>query len=86
LETAEKAVELNPGSAYACARYGWICCANGELERAIAELEYVIELDPNDADSYHWLAETMNYIGEPERGLELANTQCGSALTSMVPS
>jgi len=74
LETTEKAVELNPGSACARARYGWICCAIGDFERAVAELEHAIELDPNDADSYHWLAETMNYMGEPERGLELANT------------
>jgi adenylate cyclase len=74
LEMTEKAVELNPGSACARARYGWISCANGDFERAVAELEHAIELDPNDADSYHWLAETMNYMGEPERGLELANT------------
>lgn len=74
LEMAEKVVELNPGSACARAGYGGISCACGDHERAVAELEHAIELDPNDADSYHWLAETMNYMGEPERGLELANT------------
>ena len=43
-----------------------------QYELAIAEMERAIALDPNDAWSYAWLAETLSRVGRPEEALRMA--------------
>ena len=40
-------------------------------DQAIAEAERAIALDPNDADGYAWLGETLNFAGRPEEAIGL---------------
>src|SRR5262249_24694831 len=47
-----------------------MCYARKQLyDRAIAEGERAIALDPNNADSYVWQAEVLHFAGRPEDAL-----------------
>ena len=70
-EMAERAVALDDELGLAHARLGWLHLWDKTHDAAIAELERAIQLDPNDAEGYAWLAEILNYSGDPERSLEM---------------
>jgi adenylate cyclase len=42
-----------------------------QYDQALAEGERAIALDPNDADSYAWQAEALNFAGRPKEALRM---------------
>ncbi len=42
-----------------------------QYDQAIAEGERAIALDPNNADSYAWQAQVLNFAGRPEEALQV---------------
>ena len=71
LSYAEKAVEIDGMSGRARANLGWMQLWTGQHDEAIANLERGVDLDPGNAESYAYFAETLNYAGEPERAVEM---------------
>jgi TolB-like protein len=71
LELANKAVSLNDSLPLGHAILGWVYMWKKEHDRAIAEGEKAIALDPNDADAHVWLALSLNSAGRPEEALGL---------------
>ena len=47
---------------------------NGDHDDAVAELERAVALDPNDADSHHWLGQALNFSGEPHKAMGVVQT------------
>ncbi len=72
LELAQKAVALDDSLPLAHVRLGWIYLWKRRFEQAIAEYERAITLDPNHADAYSRLAQTLCSAGKPEEGIDLA--------------
>ncbi len=70
-EKALKAVELAPNSSLARNRLGWVQTFFPDREASIANFEKAIELEPNNADSYIWFAEALNFAGYPDRAIEM---------------
>ncbi len=71
LTYAEKAVAIDDRSGMAHAQVGWVQLWTGEYDLAIANLERGVALDPTYSEGYAYLAETLNYAGEPERAVEM---------------
>ena len=68
---AEKAVAIDGQSGMAYTQLGWTQLWMGEYDLAIANLERGVELDPTYSEGYAYLAETLNYAGDPERAVEI---------------
>jgi len=66
---AERAVRLNDGDEYSHWILGLLQMANGEYDKAIAELERAIEINPNCSLAYGSLATTLNHAGCPEEAV-----------------
>lgn len=73
LDLAEKAVALDPGSAIAHTRLGWIQGFLRRFDDSVASFEKALALDPNNAESHAAYAEILNHFGDPERALEHNN-------------
>jgi TolB-like protein len=71
LELAQRAVELDDTMGLTHARLGWALIFVGRHEEAIASFERAVELEPNAAETYIWFCETLNYAGDPVRGLDM---------------
>ncbi len=71
LSYAEQAVAIDELSGRARANLGWIQLWLGEHDKAIANMQRGVDLDPTNAESYAYFAETLNYAGEPERAAEM---------------
>jgi adenylate cyclase len=71
LAYAEKAVAIDERSGMAHTQLGWIQLWMGEHELAIVNLERGVELDPTYTEGYAYLAETLNYAGDPERAVQM---------------
>lgn len=71
LEFAQKALALDDALGMAHTRLGWIHLFRGEHDKAIASSERGVALDPNDAESYAYFAEVLNYSGDPEKSIQL---------------
>lgn len=71
LKLAEKAVALNPRSAVAFARLGWVQGFIDRFDDATANFERAVEIDPRNAEVYYAFGETMNRAGEPGRALPI---------------
>jgi TolB-like protein/class 3 adenylate cyclase/Flp pilus assembly protein TadD len=67
---------LDQGAAQSNADYhvlrSWFALRKHQHDRAIAEAEQALELNPNDAEAMEALAEALIYAGRPEAGIELA--------------
>ena len=63
LEAVDKAIALDPrlGSAYAAR--GVVHIQMGLYDQSVADLEQAVELDPNDAESMHWLSVALAFLG-----------------------
>ena len=73
LELIDKAVELDPTPPFVHGTLGLLYLWRGEHDKAIAESETWIELDPNNADAYLQLANALSFSGEAEKALPLLN-------------
>jgi adenylate cyclase len=74
LERAQKAVEIDPQLGLAHTRLGWVQCFMRQHDASIASFERALEMSPNDAEAYAYLSHVYNYLGEPERAIELVKT------------
>ena len=68
---AERAVALDPDSAIAQSRLGWVLGFLGDTDLTVAAFDQAIALDPANSDVLHAYGETMNRLGQPERALVL---------------
>ena len=48
---------------------GFVYLWQKQYEQALAEMERVIALDPNEADGYAGLAEVLSRVGRPEEAI-----------------
>ena len=62
-----RAVELDDKSALGHARLGFSLLCGKRFDEGVAELNYAVELQPNDPEGHAWLGEAQNYLGTPER-------------------
>lgn len=70
-EKARRSVELGPDSSLAHTRLGWVQTFLKKPDISIVSFERAVELDPNNADTYIWFSESLNFAGQPERALEM---------------
>ena len=66
---AERAVRLNDNDEYSHWILGLFQMADGEFEKAIAELKRAIEINPNCSLAYGSLATVLNHAGQPEEAV-----------------
>ncbi len=71
LEMAKRAAELDDTMGLTHAHLGWALNFAGRHDEAIASFERAIALEPNAAEHYIWFCESLNYAGDPVRGLEM---------------
>lgn len=71
LEVAQRGVELDDTMGLTHTRLGWASTFVGRHDEAVVSFERAVELEPNAAETYIWFAETLNYAGDPTRGLEM---------------
>ena len=68
-EVAQKAVSLDDTGTYARAVLGEVYLWTRQSERAIAEIETSLALNPNDADSWALLADVLTFSGRAEEAI-----------------
>jgi adenylate cyclase len=68
----QKAVALDDSVPIAHSILSWVYAQKRQYDQALAEGERAIALDPNNADSYQFQAEVLNFAGRPEEGLRMA--------------
>jgi len=73
-EKAQRAIELAPLSSLANSRCGWVQTFLRNPEGAIKSFEKALEIDPNNADTYFWFSEALNFAGLPERAIQAGFT------------
>lgn len=73
-EKAQQAINLAPRSSLANSRYGWVQTFLRNPEASIKSFETALEIDPNNADTYCWFSEALNYAGQPERAIQAGLT------------
>lgn len=71
LNYAEKAVELDSNLGLAHARLGWVQGFMRQHDAGVESFERAIELSPNDAEAHAYFAQLLNWVGDPERSLEM---------------
>ncbi len=71
-ELAERGVALDGASAIAVMRLGWVQTFLRRYDQALANLENAIALAPNNAEVYATFGQVLNFRGNPERALEMA--------------
>jgi adenylate cyclase len=71
LNFAEKAVEIDSDLGLAHARLAWVQGFMRQYESAVANFERAIELSPNDAEAHAYFAQLLNWVGDPERSIEM---------------
>jgi len=69
LELAQKASALGEDQAYLHSLMNRIYTMQGEYEKAIAEGERAVALEPNNARTHIHLAQTLYYAGRPEEAI-----------------
>lgn len=69
---AQQALALDDSLPQAHSLLGQAYLWKRQHEQAIVEGERAIALNPNDAWSYFWLAETLTFSGKPEEALRMA--------------
>ena len=66
---AERAIRLNDNDEYSHWVLGLLQLANSEYDKAIAELERAIDLNPNCSLAYGSLATVLNHAGRPKEAI-----------------
>ncbi len=70
LEAAEKASKVDPFAVRPHLQAGKVNWSNGEIEKAVEQVRLAISLNPDDADSYVFLAHLLEEKGENGKALE----------------
>ena len=71
---ADKALALDEALPLAHGVKGYVLLSRKKIDRAIAEMETWIELDPSEADAYLALAQALNAAGRAEAALTALDT------------
>lgn len=71
LSLAERAVSLDPESALAHTRLGWILGWMRRYDEAFESFETALSLQPDLAETHTYYGELLNFYGDYERALEL---------------
>ena len=71
IELDQKAISLDDSFARAQAHMGFLYVQIREHEKGLAACERAIEIAPNSADSYSFLAQVLNYSGRAEEAVAL---------------
>lgn len=74
IELAQKAIALDPASAIAHARLGWVLGFVDRFDEAVDSFETAATLDPRSAEVFYAYGETMNRRADPHRALGLLKT------------
>jgi TolB-like protein/Tfp pilus assembly protein PilF len=82
-ELAERGVTLNDTSAIALTRLGWVQTFMRRYDDALTNLEKAVALAPGNAEVYATFGQVLNYAGDPERGLLMAEKAFG--IDTVVP-
>jgi adenylate cyclase len=72
LEIAKKAVSLDGADAHAL--LGWLYAMTKQHDRAIAECQKAVWLDPNNATAYTFYGVVMNSVGRPDEAIHALET------------
>ena len=72
LVLAQQAVTLDDSLPLAHSTLSRVSLWKKQHDKAIAEVERAIALDPNDADGYAWLGAILDFAGRPEEAIGLA--------------
>ncbi|HWA46151.1 MAG TPA: adenylate/guanylate cyclase domain-containing protein [Hypericibacter adhaerens] len=72
LQHARKSVELDESDAQPHVILGWVHMMRREFDRAVKHWAIADELNPNDAEVAMSRATAHGFLGEPEKGLEIA--------------
>ena len=70
LALAQQALALDDSLPIAHSLLSYVYAQKQQYDQAMAEGERAIALDPNNADSYAWQAEVLNFAGRPEEALQ----------------
>jgi len=70
LEISNKAISLDNSNAAAYGGLGWIYGMKREYDRAIAECERAVSLDPNSAENFEWLGTVLTWAGRAEEAVK----------------
>ena len=68
---AEKAISLDPDSAIAHMRLGWVLCFMRQFDQSLSSFETARTLGPDISEVYAFYGQFLNYIGRAEEALEL---------------
>ena len=71
IELDQKAISLDDSYARALAHLGFLYVQIREHEKGLAACERAIEIAPNSADAYSFLAQVLNFSGRPEEAVAL---------------
>jgi tetratricopeptide (TPR) repeat protein len=71
LAAAQRGLVLNDAYPFGHMTLGTVYLWQKQYEQAIAEMERAITLDPHDARSYAWLAETLSRVGRSEEAVRM---------------
>jgi superkiller protein 3 len=69
LETARKAIALDPSDPLAHVMLGIVLTRSADYEEAIAAYEHAINLNPSDANAYVSMGMALALAGSPEEGI-----------------
>lgn len=67
VELGDRAVEIAPDSNVAHLRLGWVQLFQRKHETALASFEHALALNPDDAETHAYFAETLSYAGDYKR-------------------
>lgn len=71
---AKRAVEIDPLMSHGLAVLGWVYYWRKEAEPALASVKKAVAIDPNNAESYLFLAQILASAGQGQQGLFYVET------------
>ena len=74
LAAAQKAIALDPENSVCRAFLGYTMLFDGQLDDAVSELTYALQIDPNYADGWLLLSEARTHRGEMDDALRAIRT------------
>lgn len=74
IEKGQRAVELKDTSGFAHSRLAWALTISGQHEPSLKHFRRAVELEPKNAEVYAWYCEALNFAGEPEKAIDVAET------------
>lgn len=74
VEKGQRAVELDEASGFAHSRLAWALMISGQHDLSLEHFSRAVELEPNNAEVYAWYCEALNFVGEPEKAIDAAET------------